>query len=154
MFRVSTMSEKSLGADWNVGVCLWIERGGQVVLRGPGAELLAAIGRVKSISSAAQAVGMSYRTAWTIVQSINDAAGEPLVEAAPGGTKGGGAKLTPRGELALELYEKLGTNVRREATAILQRLAKKNKKPATSSLLTTCTAPPRGKAKLQRNLKA
>ena len=139
------MAEHALAGDWNVGVCLWVERQGEVVLRGPGAELLTAISRLKSITRAAKEVGMSYRTAWTIVQSINEAAGEPLVEAATGGTKGGGAHLTPRGEIALALYEQLGVAVRREATAILARLAAAGtKKPKTRAKLMTCATPPRG----------
>lgn len=115
---------KSQGlADWNVGVCLRVERGGSVVLREPGAGLIAAIRELQSISAAAKSVGMSYRTAWTIVQSINKAAGEPLVEAAVGGEKGGGARLTPQGELALQLYEELCESVSTSAAKILRRLA-------------------------------
>jgi molybdate transport system regulatory protein len=121
---LSVKMRKSQGlADWNVGVCLRVERGESVVLREPGAGLLSAIRELRSISAAAKSVGMSYRTAWLIVQSINQAAGEPLVEAAVGGEKGGGARLTPQGELALQLYEDLCESVRTSAAKILRRLA-------------------------------
>ena len=48
---------------------------------------------------------MSYRKAWTMIQEVNAAAGEPLVEAAVGGKQGGGASLTPKGRAAIEVYE-------------------------------------------------
>src|SRR5437763_1700375 len=117
------MHESGWASDWKTGVCLWVERHGEVVLREPGAELLAAIDRLHSITGAAKAVGISYRQAWSIVQAINLAAGEPLVEAAVGGVKGGGARLTPRGEFALTLYQQLRSTIRTTAEKILQRLA-------------------------------
>src|SRR5262249_46140789 len=63
-------------------------RGGWVLPEG--------IGRLRSIGAPARHMGMSYRRAWLLVRDINDAAGEPLVVAAKGGSQGGGAHLTPR----------------------------------------------------------
>lgn len=71
------------------------------------AELLAAIERKHSITKAAKAVGISYRRAWTMIQEVNGAAGVTLVEAAVGGTQGGGARLTDRGRAAIEIYEQV-----------------------------------------------
>jgi len=99
-----------------------VERQGDVVLREPGAELLSAIGRLRSITKAAKECGISYRQAWSIIQLINDAAGGPLVEAAAGGARGGGAHLTERGEFALQLYLQLRTTIRSAAAGILHRL--------------------------------
>ena len=42
-----------------------------------------------------------------MIQEVNEAAGETLVEAAVGGKQGGGARLTPHGRLALEVYDKV-----------------------------------------------
>lgn len=50
---------------------------------------------------------MSYRHAWLLVQSMNEAAGEPLVEAATGGRHGGGARLTPLGRWAAATFRRL-----------------------------------------------
>jgi molybdate transport system regulatory protein len=93
--------------DWTVGVRLWVERGGRALL-GPGrVELLEGIERWHSISAAARAMKMSYRRAWLLVQSMNEAAGEPLVEAAVGGSQGGGARLTPLGRWAASAFRDL-----------------------------------------------
>jgi molybdenum ABC transporter molybdate-binding protein len=90
--------------DWTVGVRLWVDRGGRALL-GPGrVELLEGIDRWHSISAAARAMKMSYRRAWLLVQSMNEAAGEALVEAAIGGSQGGGAHLTPLGRWAITAF--------------------------------------------------
>ncbi|KPF72084.1 hypothetical protein IP69_04430 [Bosea sp. AAP35] len=65
---------------------------------GPGkADLLEAIGRTGSISAAGRAMTMSYRRAWLLVDDLNRMFRQPLVEAQPGGAKGGGARLTALG---------------------------------------------------------
>lgn len=60
--------------------------------------LLQAIAQTGSITHAAKAIGMSYKAAWDAVDTMNNLAGEPLVERATGGRGGGYTKLTPRGE--------------------------------------------------------
>lgn len=66
---------------------------------GPGkAELVERIGRTGSISAAAREMGMSYRRAWQLVESLNGAFREPVVETAIGGRRGGGARVTGYGE--------------------------------------------------------
>ena len=111
-------------SDWQVGVRVWVERHGQTVLGDGRAELLAAIGRTNSISAAARSLGISYRHAWKLVQETNAAAGEPLVAAAVGGAKGGGAQLTPRGRLSLDVFEQLRAQVRATAASVLQGIVK------------------------------
>jgi molybdate transport system regulatory protein len=61
-------------------------------------ELLAQIGSCGSITAAAKAVNVSYKTAWDAIESLNSLAGEPLVQRLAGGRGGGGTRLTPRGE--------------------------------------------------------
>lgn len=81
---------------------------GDEVALGPGkAELLDAIEAAGSISGAARALGMSYRRAWQLVDTMNRCWHEPLVETAPGVTHGGGARLTPAGQTVLAHYRKL-----------------------------------------------
>lgn len=75
---------------------------------GPGkADLLGAIERAGSISAAARDMGMSYRRAWLLVDEMNRCFADRLVETAPGGGKGGGARLTPAGQAALADYRTL-----------------------------------------------
>ena len=50
-----------------------------------------------SITAAAKELGMSYRRAWLLVDTMNRNFRTPVVEAAVGGTHGGGAALTTSG---------------------------------------------------------
>jgi len=115
-------TDVSLPADWQAAVKVWLERAGRAIL-GPGrATLLEAIERCHSISAAARDIGMSYRHAWLLVQDINEAAGEPVVEAATGGHHGGGATLTPAGQHAVAVYRQLRERLEHAATVLLPRI--------------------------------
>lgn len=59
--------------------------------------LLAQIAECGSITQAAKAIKMSYKAAWDAIDSMNNMAGEPLVERLTGGKGGGGTRLTLRG---------------------------------------------------------
>ncbi|MDF3937172.1 TOBE domain-containing protein [Pseudomonas citronellolis] len=69
--------------------------------------LLAQIAQLGSITQAAKAAGMSYKTAWDAVDELNNLAERPLVERSVGGKGGGGARLTAAGERLLALYQRL-----------------------------------------------
>lgn len=60
-------------------------------------ELLQAIDDCGSISAAAKAVGISYKTAWDRVDAMNNLSERPLVERSAGGARGGGTAVTPLG---------------------------------------------------------
>ena len=69
---------------------------------GPGkADLLDAIRESGSISNAARQLGMSYKRAWTLADTMNRCFNEPLINTATGGGGGGGARLTAFGEQVL-----------------------------------------------------
>jgi molybdate transport system substrate-binding protein len=105
--------------DWKVGVRLWMERAGEAIL-GPGRlELLEAIDSCHSISAAARKLGMSYRHAWLLVDSINRAAGEEMVRRKTGGREGGGAELTPRAHAAIAAYRALQARIQLTAASAL-----------------------------------
>ena len=69
--------------------------------------LLEAIASTGSITSAAKAVGMSYKGAWDAIEAMNNLAGEPLLERVAGGKGGGGTRLTPRGAQLVENFRKI-----------------------------------------------
>jgi molybdate transport system regulatory protein len=76
---------------------------------GPGKIALLEAIRVKgSIRAAAQHLGMAYRTAWLLIEQINEAMREPAVTTATGGQHGGGAKVTAVDERVIELYHAIG----------------------------------------------
>ncbi len=123
----STTATPAWGEGWQVGLRVWVERGKKAVLGKGRLELLGAIDRHRSISAAARQLGMSYRRAWELVQSINDASGEVLVVAATGGPKGGGAQLTPLGRWAVDVFGELQGQLERTAATSLSRLAARGK---------------------------
>ena len=58
-------------------------------------------------AAAARDMGMDYKRAWTLLDSMNQAFTEPVVSAAPGGARGGGATLTAFGEEVREHYRRI-----------------------------------------------
>ncbi|QXQ05095.1 LysR family transcriptional regulator [Sphingosinicellaceae bacterium] len=98
---------------------------------GPGkADLLAAIRDTGSISAAGRHLGYSYRRTWLMVDTMNRSWREPLVAKEHGGTRGGGASLTPFGADVLARYRALEQAVAAAATG-----------PATSLLADLLAAP-------------
>jgi molybdate transport system regulatory protein len=69
--------------------------------------LLEAIGQTGSLSQAARAVGMSYRRAWLLIDSMNGEFDTPVISATVGGSGGGGATLTSFGQELIEAYRAL-----------------------------------------------
>lgn len=62
---------------------------------GPGkVRLLELIDQTGSISAAGREMGMSYRRAWLLVDSLNNSFSQRMVITQPGGSGGGGAALT------------------------------------------------------------
>jgi molybdate transport system regulatory protein len=99
---------------------LRIHIGDDMVL-GPGkVDLLESIGRTGSISAAGRELGMSYRRAWLLVDALNHMFPNALVTAAPGGSRGGGAKLTEYGRGVAAAYRRVEARAR---TAMREEMA-------------------------------
>ena len=78
---------------------------GKDIALGPGkVDLLEAIERTGSISAGARELGLSYRRAWDLVDTMNHCFKQPLVARVKGGKGGGGAQLTNKGREILDLY--------------------------------------------------
>lgn len=72
---------------------------------GPGkADLLDAIKEHGSISAAGRSMGMSYKRAWDLIQTMNQSFKQPLVTTSKGGSQKGGAIVTAMGEKVLNQY--------------------------------------------------
>ena len=95
---------------------------GPEIAMGPGkAALLQAIGRTGSISAAGRELGMSYRRAWLLVDTMNRCFATPLVET----HSGSGARVTEAGEQALADYLALAERAETAAAgAAFERLEK------------------------------
>ena len=81
---------------------------GEDAMLGPGkADLLERIRETGSIAAAGRAMSMSYKRAWMLVEEMNRAFRDPLVDSTRGGAQGGGARLTEAGEMVLSEYRSL-----------------------------------------------
>ena len=88
-------SERGTGNDaLEVRSKIWIERRGDVVLSEWRVELLEAIDTHGSLSRAAEALDVPYRTAWERVKTTEAELGVRLLESESGGADGGSSRLT------------------------------------------------------------
>lgn len=75
---------------------------------GPGkADLLEGIAETGSIAAAGRRMGMSYKRAWMLVETMNAMFRAPVVESSRGGAQGGGAVVTQTGHAVLAAYRAL-----------------------------------------------
>jgi len=75
---------------------------------GPGkADILDGIAETGSIAAAGRRMGMSYKRAWLLVETMNRCFKEPLVETSRGGRARGGAALTETGREVLDRYRRM-----------------------------------------------
>ncbi len=91
---------------------------GSNAMLGPGkADLLDRIHETGSITAAGAAMGMSYKRAWGLVETLNATFREPVVITVRGGAKGGGAQLTPTGLAVLDNYRRIEARLLQETQA-------------------------------------
>jgi len=91
-------SETCMDPKFNI----WFEIDGEVATSRWRMELLAAIGRVGSITAGAEAMGVPYRVAWQKIHEMEERLGEELLDTRTGGVHGGGARLTDAGRTHVE----------------------------------------------------
>ena len=97
----------------------WFSHQGRPLAGQDRIELLACIADTGSISKAAKAAGMSYKTAWDAVDAMNSSSEQPLVERAAGGRGGGGTRLTAAGEQLVTAFRRY----QQEDAAFLAKLS-------------------------------
>ena len=96
---------------------------GENISIGPGKiDLLRQIGETRSIAAAARSIGLPYKRAWLLIDSLNQGFGCPVVETATGGRGGGGALLTPLGQQLIERYDALEASINTRSSKELQAL--------------------------------
>jgi molybdate transport system regulatory protein len=103
-------------------------------LMGPGkAELLQRIGEEGSIAAAGRAMGMSYKRAWMLIETLNAMFRHPLVTSNRGGADKGGAVLTETGRQVLALYREIESAAQQAGAQPMARMGKllkpKTRKP-------------------------
>ena len=104
---------------------------------GPGKiALLTAVRDTGSISAAARTLGMSYKRAWYLLDTLNKGFHQPVFAASPGGRGGGGAHLTALGDTLIASYTAIAAacaaaaDAQLAALAALTRLATQAEEPA------------------------
>jgi molybdate transport system regulatory protein len=95
------------GKPFEVRGRIWLDGKAGTFLGHGRAVLMERIKEHGSITKAAKSLGMSYRHAWRLIDSMNKQAPHPFVITSTGGKKGGGTVVTEHGERAIRLFWKL-----------------------------------------------
>jgi molybdate transport system regulatory protein len=91
---------------------------------GPGKiKLLEMIDKHGSISEAGRQMGMSYRRAWLLVDSLNRSFSTPVIASQKGGQRGGGASLTEFGHAVVQNYRAVENAAEKAGAAHINALA-------------------------------
>lgn len=101
---------------------LWMHRAEHKFLGGDRVHLLEKIDELGSITQAARAVGISYKSAWDAINLINNLAEQPLVERLTGGKGGGGTNLTAAGKEMVAQFKTIQREHRRFLGNLERRL--------------------------------
>jgi molybdate transport system regulatory protein len=93
---------------------------------GPGKiALLEGIRTYRSMSEAARRMGISYRRAWLLLDSLNKSFDTPATVNSVGGRGGGGAEVTPFGSLLIERYRDVERKLNEVAGEYLEEIRKR-----------------------------
>lgn len=96
--------EKKKAADLSLSGSLWLKKSGQDFLGSNRIKLLEKVGELGSITKAGKAVGISYKTAWEQIETLNNISDQPLVVKTTGGRGGGGTQLTEAGREVIQRF--------------------------------------------------
>jgi molybdate transport system regulatory protein len=101
---------------------LCFKRAEEKFLGGNQIALLEQIDALGSITKAAKAVGISYKTAWDTINTINNLAEKPLVDRLTGGKGGGGTSLTAEGKKVIAQFNIVQDELRKVLDNLENRL--------------------------------
>src|SRR5262245_51254508 len=138
---VTPITQAPVTGSMTVRLTLRVDFGGRGAL-GPGkVRLLEAIAERGSIAAAAKSLGMSYRRAWLLIDSLNRSFRYATVTARPGGAQGGGAALTEFGRELVHRYRQIETGAARSAREDMEAL-EQALVPVSAELASPAAAPP------------
>jgi molybdate transport system regulatory protein len=102
--------------------------------------LLEAIRDSGSLSQGARNIGMSYRRAWLLVESLKKSFRKPVTAASTGGKDGGGMQVTEFGDVLIKNYRELerdyATLAARRLHAVIPKVIRHSKSGAKVSVRT------------------
>jgi len=102
-------------SEFRVRSKVWLEYRGLPLLGGGRFRLLTALEESGSINATARTLGISFRKAWSQLQSMEEHSPFPLFERRAGGKGGGATLLTPEARRLLQQFRQLREQVHREA---------------------------------------
>ncbi len=105
---------------------VWFQKAQNRFLGGDRISLLEKIDELGSINSAAKAAGISYKTAWHLVNMMNNLSDKPLVERVAGGKGGGGTLLTKEGKSVIAQFRVVQDEHRKFLQNLEERLEDSN----------------------------
>jgi molybdate transport system regulatory protein len=105
----------------------WIEVDGRPVFGRGRRYLLEAIDKHGSINQAAKEINISYRKAWSYLNTMEERLGMKLIERQTGGKDGGGAVLTKNARTILKQYKDLESGLQKIVDGKFQKIFPKNR---------------------------
>jgi len=91
---------------------IWLEKDGELIFGEGRLRILKGIEKSKSISQAAHRLNMSFRHAWSYINSVEKTLGIRLLERKRGGKGGGGSRITPQAKKIMKKFEHLNQAVK------------------------------------------
>ncbi|MCX5707928.1 MAG: winged helix-turn-helix domain-containing protein [Candidatus Omnitrophica bacterium] len=91
---------------------VWLEKNNSLVLGDGRFRILQAIDETGSINKAAKKLDMSFRHAWSYIDSSEKTLGIKLIQREKGGRYGGGSRLTPRAKKLVQKLARLNAEVK------------------------------------------
>jgi molybdate transport system regulatory protein len=105
----------------------WIEVDGKPVFGRGKRSLLESIDKYGSINQAAKEMDISYRKAWSYLNTMEERLGMKLIERQTGGKDGGGAVLTENARTILKQYNDLESGLQKIVEGRFRKIFRKNR---------------------------
>ncbi|MCP3898232.1 MAG: LysR family transcriptional regulator [Desulfobacteraceae bacterium] len=103
---------------------IWIEdKQGNTVFGAGQLKILEVIDSEGSISAAAKAMNMGYRSMWGRLKKIEERTGKPVLIRKKGGAAGGNSVLTPEAKVMVEKFKKLKQKIDHNADEVFKDIA-------------------------------
>ncbi|WP_322516525.1 TOBE domain-containing protein [Rhodopseudomonas palustris] len=107
-------------ADDKIDAYLELRSGGRLLVGRDRIRLLEAVAEHGSISKAAKAMGISYKTAWEAVDAINNLLPTPAFVTRTSGRVGGAAEMTEEGRRLITAFHRLEDHLARISSLIAE----------------------------------
>ena len=105
-------------AKTNIETILAFRSAGRTAIGHERIKLLEAVSQHGSITKAAQKIGISYKSAWDAIDTMNNLLPRPVIISQKGGARGGGAIITEDGRALIAAFHLLESRIARAAALL------------------------------------